>query len=169
MTEFGLFFEGDDIDQMALYAIYAPIIQTEFAEFVQIWNGHKIRTQKNREHVVAGIPMDLYRTTNTHNWGIQFGEEENIKLEAMLNPLQHIDIDRLLTEETENWCSQQLLELGFYTEEGERMLPFDPQQPYISIYLQLRDRIKAHRETGALPVLAMAPIAHGGFEEYVSN
>ncbi|KAH6952508.1 hypothetical protein BKA56DRAFT_241223 [Ilyonectria sp. MPI-CAGE-AT-0026] len=39
------------------------MIRQEVADFTEMWNGHRIRPQKNREHLVAGIPMDLYNTS----------------------------------------------------------------------------------------------------------
>ncbi|KAM4062484.1 hypothetical protein HRG_013658 [Hirsutella rhossiliensis] len=64
-----LFIESMLSDQIALYAIYTPMIRDEFATFVDLWNSHKIRTQRNRQHVISGRPIDLYNTDQAPNWG----------------------------------------------------------------------------------------------------
>ena len=37
-----------------------PLIREEVRRFVQYWNMHKIRSQKNRPNVTTGRPNDLY-------------------------------------------------------------------------------------------------------------
>lgn len=151
---------------MALYAIYAPIIQDEFAKFVSLWNGHKIRTQKNRQHVISGIPTDLYHTQDVRNWGIPLGEDDNaddrVVFRTMLDSVQEIDIDSFLSEETNNWCTTQLFEMGFFNEELDNF-----QRPHITAYITLRQRIKQHQESGQFPILRMTDIPLGGLERYV--
>lgn len=162
------FIEGDVVDQIALYAIYAPQIQDEFADFVDLWNGHRIRMQKNRAHVISGRPMDLYNTREVRNWGVPIdGEGEGSDTEAlhtMLAPLEDIDIDNFLTPDTFDWCQSRLLDLGF---NGDQSLERDPMRPFFQIYLQLRQDIRDHIEGGNQgPTLALTAIPRGGVGRY---
>ena len=67
MIDNGLFNLDSLADQIAVYAIYGPIVREEFATFMELWNGHKIHTQKSRPHIISGIPMDLYKTDQVRN------------------------------------------------------------------------------------------------------
>ncbi|KAI1430451.1 hypothetical protein GGR50DRAFT_702102 [Xylaria sp. CBS 124048] len=51
-------------DRIALLFLFMPIIRNEIAQFVQMWNGHRIRKQRTRQHVVPGIPYQLYNMPN---------------------------------------------------------------------------------------------------------
>lgn len=81
----------------------------------------------------------------------------------MLSPLEHIDIETLLPEETEAWCNQRLQEIGF---EARLDLEDDSKRPYVDKFIQLRDLIESHQKTGSLPILQLTPISAGGAEEY---
>lgn len=48
-------------DRIAFLAIYMPIVRHDVATFVNLWNTHKIRKQKNRPYAVCGRPGLLYR------------------------------------------------------------------------------------------------------------
>lgn len=164
----GLFSPDNLADQIAVYAIYGPMIRNEFADFVQLWNGHKIRTQKNRPHVISGIPMDLYRTDKVTNWGVPIEDDSDCGqlLRTMLQPLEQVDIDEFMTPITMQWCEQQLAALAFTpdlrTEE-------DLKRPHLQIYIHLRDLVKAHIESQQEPHLELMPIPTGGTETYVSE
>ena len=116
------------------------MLQDEFADFIALWNGHKIRTQKNRQHVISGRPIDLYNTNDVRNWGVLLSDSESgddrQALRTMLEPLEDIDIDSFLQEETEAWCVSQLTEMGFFNEELNNY-----QRPFITSYINLRQRI----------------------------
>ncbi|OQN95138.1 hypothetical protein B0A48_18723 [Cryoendolithus antarcticus] len=45
--------------RLAFLAVYIPIIRNESLEFVNLWNHHRIRRQKD-EHIVHGRPYQLY-------------------------------------------------------------------------------------------------------------
>jgi hypothetical protein len=91
------------------------MIREEIANFVELWNGHKIRMQKNCPHVVSGIPMDLYKTDQVRNWGISFDDDDDCGqlIHTMLEPLEATEIDEFMTSETSNWYNQQLQNLRF--------------------------------------------------------
>ena len=142
------------------------MIREEFADFVELWNSHRIRPQRNRPHVISGIPMDLYRTDKVEDWGIPFEEDDNCGqvLRTMLAPLESIEIDEFMTPATTEWCIQQLEDLGFdqtlRTEE-------DRKRPFLHIYIQLREHIQAHIVSGQEPLLELTSIPVGGTEVYV--
>jgi hypothetical protein len=47
-------------DVIALYALYLPVIRYQVQSFVQTWNMHRIRKQKNRPGLPYGQPNVLY-------------------------------------------------------------------------------------------------------------
>jgi hypothetical protein len=109
---YGLFREDSLVDQVAVYAIYDQIIRDELADFVNLWNGHIIRNQKNRPYVKSGVPRDLYHTTTDPDWGVPFDDDDDSPQQQLLREmwehLELIDIDSLLPAETEAWCKTQL-------------------------------------------------------------
>ena len=66
-------------DRIALLAVYVPIIRTELLEFCELYNNSsRIRKQKNRPHVVPGIPTILYhypQLNDGHHCGISVPRE----------------------------------------------------------------------------------------------
>ena len=80
----------------------------------------------------------------------------------MLEPLEDIDIDSFLQEETEAWCVSQLTEMGFFNEELNNY-----QRPFITSYINLRQRIQDHQESGQLPILQLSPVPLGGAQRFV--
>lgn len=64
-------------DQIALLAIYMPIIRAEVASFIRTWNVHYIRKQKNRPHVVHGKPYMNYHlpSDGVRNLGLPVDQE----------------------------------------------------------------------------------------------
>ncbi|KAG5948897.1 hypothetical protein E4U60_000375 [Claviceps pazoutovae] len=153
--------DGTFMDLIALYAIYGPMIQDHFAQFVASWNHQTMRTQRNGEQVIAGTPVDLYQSPSAHDWGIPLSQDPNaddrIALNQMLDPLKSVDNEQFLEQEIEDWCSTQLQEMGFFEAETE-----DNTEPHLSFYLQLqlRRRIKQHQDSHAQPSLRLAPIPH---------
>jgi hypothetical protein len=57
----GLFDINVIADQIAIFAIYLPILRTEIQSYVRTWNTHRIRKQSNRPNAIAGKPHMLYR------------------------------------------------------------------------------------------------------------
>ncbi|KAI1116337.1 hypothetical protein F5Y14DRAFT_440036 [Nemania sp. NC0429] len=165
LTTIGLINHNDDRDLIAVYAIYGPILRTEVAEFVQLWNNHTIRTQKNRPHVVSGKPTEIYETCEV-NWGIPIpeGSETEALLRTMSDSLENTEIDAFFTEETEAWCNAQLEELGF---DGTLRTEEDHKYPHLRTYLDLRHRIRQHEASGNLPILSLIKHPIGGTNEFV--
>jgi hypothetical protein len=81
----------------------------------------------------------------------------------MWDPLESIDIDTLLPEETESWCNARLQELGF---DANLQQEHDYGRPFVGFYLKLRDIIGEHQNSGQQPVLDLSRIHTGGATEY---
>lgn len=57
----GLFLSKDSIpDQVAILALYMPLIRKRVHSWVELWNIHTIRTQKNRPHIIPSVPYMNY-------------------------------------------------------------------------------------------------------------
>ena len=72
LRQSGLFSKDKLADQVALLAIYFPIIRTEVTHFVDHWNTHALRKQANRTNSVQGKPVRLYRRPppGVQNYGV---------------------------------------------------------------------------------------------------
>ncbi len=49
--------------------VFVPIIRSEIATYVETWNAHSIRPQKNRANHIPGIPNELYTDTSLPRFG----------------------------------------------------------------------------------------------------
>ncbi|KAI1822344.1 hypothetical protein F4861DRAFT_532334 [Xylaria intraflava] len=156
----------DERDLIAVYAIYGPMLRTEITEFVQLWNNHTIRRQKNRSYVVSGKPSEIYETS-TVNWGIPIVEGSNADhlLRTMAAPLEDLEIDAFFPPETEEWCQTQLDDMGF---DGILRTEEDHTHPHLHHYLELRRRVRVHRESGQAPYLSITPHPTGGYDQYMT-
>ncbi|OTB10518.1 hypothetical protein K445DRAFT_317135 [Daldinia sp. EC12] len=162
----GLFIPNDKCDQIAVYAIYGPILRKEFAEFVQIWNSHTIRKQKTRPHVRPGIPYDLYNTDVDADWGfpIKEGAKSYEAAKIMYSAVENIEIDDFMTPETTDWCEEQLEIIGY---NGMLNANEDQIRPHLQIYLELRDIVRYHVISGEAPHLELIQPPTGGTEAYI--
>ncbi|KAH7237859.1 hypothetical protein B0J15DRAFT_143639 [Fusarium solani] len=164
LIDSGLFQPNRLAHQIAVYALYGPMIRQEVADFTEMWNGHRIRPQKNREHLVAGIPMDLYNTSEVENWAVHLGLAVRDGLAQMMIAVDSIDIDDLLDPIITDWCDQQLRDLQF---DGQLDGELDHKRPHLAIYLRLRDKIQVHLDCGASPVLSIPESPVGGQERFL--
>ncbi|KAK2923019.1 hypothetical protein FoTM2_017261 [Fusarium oxysporum f. sp. vasinfectum] len=140
-------FDGSMLeDQVAIYAVFEGVLRQELFDFVEAWNLHKIRLQKNRPHVVHGQPWMNYHYPDSDkacNWGIPI---DRPVLGEMLRPLAGIDISTCLEPETKEWCRGVLAEMGYDDVVlGNHQDP-DKLRPFKRFYLALRDRIIQHIE-----------------------
>lgn len=73
MQNKGLFKSNVLADQIALLAVYIPLLRTDMQSFVRTWNTHRIRKQPNRPNAVAGKPYVLYHhpPEDIKNYGIR--------------------------------------------------------------------------------------------------
>ncbi|KAH6951121.1 hypothetical protein BKA56DRAFT_505960 [Ilyonectria sp. MPI-CAGE-AT-0026] len=164
LIDSGLFQPNREADQIAVYALYGPMIRQEVADFTEMWNGHRIRPQKNREHLVSGIPMDLYNTDAVENWAVKLGGSALAGLDEMLQAVDAVDIDDLLDPGTLEWCEEQLNDLGF---DGQLNGDLDHKRPHLGTYLELRDRIQGHLGSQREPRLYIPETPTGGTERFV--
>ncbi|EEU38450.1 uncharacterized protein NECHADRAFT_55344 [Fusarium vanettenii 77-13-4] len=98
-------FDSDMLeDQIAIYAVFEDVLRQELFDFVEAWNLHRIRLQKNRPHVIHGQPWMNYHYPDPDkacNWGIPI---DRSVLGEMERPLADIDISTCLEPEIKNWC-----------------------------------------------------------------
>lgn len=68
LTEAGDYSIASQWDRIAMLYVYMPILRTVIMEFTSFWNReHSIRTQKERSHVVSGIPYLNYAFPTLHD------------------------------------------------------------------------------------------------------
>ena len=53
-------FTGTELEVLAIQALFMPLIREEIFNFVDSWNNHKIRKQRNRMNHPTGRPFMLY-------------------------------------------------------------------------------------------------------------
>jgi hypothetical protein len=73
----GLFSKASTRDQIALLAIYMPILRSHVTSYIRTWNIHRIRKQKNRPYVTHGKPYMNYNhpTAGVQKYGFAVGNE----------------------------------------------------------------------------------------------
>ena len=154
-------------DQIALYAVYFPILREEIYSYVNIWNSHKIRPQKNRPNVVVGRPYMLYFNppSPTENWGTSYDADMLANLESHL---PQWDVTAYLPAETLAWCTARLEALGFDPYEAKLKTLKEREAPFFQVYVQLRNQIITHIEHGEQPVLSLLPHPVGNWAWQVS-
>ncbi|KAJ6436054.1 dynamin family domain-containing protein [Purpureocillium lavendulum] len=160
-------FDGDMLeDQIAMYAVFEDVLRHELFDFVEAWNVHRIRLQKNRPHVVHGQPWMNYHYPDPEkacNWGIPI---DRSVLSEVARPLADIDISSSLEPETKRWCSAALTEMGYDEVLAGTHPDLGKLRPFKRFYLGLRGRIIDHLEGGRQPVLAYRKAPTGGVAEY---
>ncbi|KAL4956709.1 hypothetical protein BDW69DRAFT_70105, partial [Aspergillus filifer] len=165
LVEDGHFFKDSLADQIALYAIYMPIISIQITSFVRTWNNHSIRRQRNRPHLVTGKPFINYYCpeASVRDQGIEFNPE---LFKSLQDDVQDWDPDEYLPAETYAWTRTKLLELGFDPETPPQSAGDDIDHsfiPFRTIYLDLRAKTKAHIESGHQPELKLSERPTGTF------
>ncbi|KAG6069519.1 hypothetical protein E4U16_007647, partial [Claviceps sp. LM84 group G4] len=108
-----------------------------------------------QSHVLAASPKGYWVK-------LQNRPRSLVALNQLLDPLESVDIDRFLAQETEDWCNARLEEMGGF-EAPHR----DGDEPYKDFYLGLQLQIQAHQDSGAQPILQLNPIPLGGSSEYM--
>ena len=79
----GLFSADMLADRIALYAIYLPLLRDQILEFVEVWNVHRIRKQRNRPNVVQGKPFHnfFYPKVPVRDYRVDCSEEKRADLQ----------------------------------------------------------------------------------------
>ncbi|KAH8661805.1 hypothetical protein BGZ61DRAFT_368878, partial [Ilyonectria robusta] len=159
ITALGHFSNDSLPDRIAMLYLFMPILRAEFADFVLTWNSHYIRKQRNRPHVVPGQPWTLYFQPTAR----QVESFAEVIPQDRLQTLQdifdgdRIDLDAYLPEDTIAICDRIL--------RGQEDLPRDPpQQPKLSAYLFLRDRLRQYIRSKQQPELALLETPTGGLD-----
>lgn len=149
-------------DQIALYAVYMPILRTQVSSYVRTWNQHIIRKQPERPYVISGRPyMNYFHPEHTVNHGLLVHEET---LQQLRDSVQGWDMAEYLPAETLEWCQEILLGLGFDPEKPPSVRPDEAEAPFRTIYLGLRERAIIHMQSGAKPSLRLSEKPTGAFD-----
>ncbi|KAJ5745071.1 hypothetical protein N7520_004675 [Penicillium odoratum] len=153
LRESHLFSAANITDQVALLAIYMPLIRRHVSEYIKDHNSFPIRPQKNRLGCVTGIPLVNYDFPPPgKQYKCEVSEETYQILYENVAPWDPIEY---LPPATLAWCSTQLNDIipgGFDPENPPLYRPGDnPLQPYRSVYEQLRIRALDHEDSGMQP------------------
>lgn len=162
------------MDQIALYAMYMPILRKEIQSFVRTWNLHYIRKQPHRPTVVHGKPFMnyYYPADGVRDLGIPIDTDTCENLQSIVQDWGNyivffpyflivyiltlvIDMNEYLPEATFNWCRTRLLEMEFDPSQPPPIPGAERSTPYRTIYLQFREIVGRHIASNADPVLGL--------------
>lgn len=120
-----------------------PILRTDFINFVQVWNAHRIRRQKGRPHVIHGRPWFLYFQPNLQT-AQDFAQPVNPnQIQELLDLIQQDeDIDAFLPKDTFQVC-QHIMESCSESLPKTTKLN-NTEYPAFEAYQYLRIRLKRH-------------------------
>ena len=76
---------------------------------------------------------------------------------VIVEPLEDIDIDALMSDTAQVWCDTQLEDIGWSPTQPIS----DHARPHLTTYLDMRRRIDNHVQSQAEPVLELAKKARG--------
>ncbi|KAK1989653.1 hypothetical protein LX36DRAFT_497281 [Colletotrichum falcatum] len=115
LQAFGLFNPSSLTDRIALLFIFMPLIRKDFTDFVNVWNNHRIRSQKSRPNVVTGQPWQLYYHPDQESAQDCSYPYDPTKLQIMLDILGQdttlTSLNRYLPDETFQLCEQLLKDI----------------------------------------------------------
>lgn len=77
-------FDGSTVDILCLRAVFMPILREELAEFLDIHNTTRIRTQQDTLRP-DGIPDVLYHNSTFSDWALDVEPEEVDAVENLIN------------------------------------------------------------------------------------
>ena len=149
-------------DRVAHLAIYMPLLRRGGIQFVDLWNTHSIRSQKERPHTIPGPPEALYRWPEAYGGGSNQGCKVPNTLPAQQARVAGFDLEEYLPPTVVAWCRARLAE-HFPGTDGmieddcvdQIYITVDGQQVrlHYAAYLFLRTAIFNHQQAGAEPVL----------------
>ncbi|KAI1808179.1 hypothetical protein F4811DRAFT_572075 [Daldinia bambusicola] len=137
--------------EIALLAVYVPVMRKEIEIFVHRWNKHSIRGQPNRANSVRGRPWENYFVPNpdyVSQWGLRVDTELLAGIEAVLSTE---DIGEYLPEATRIWCEAFLTRVGL-----DRSKEDKHDMPFVDYYNQLRTAIQIELDNGNHHGLSLA-------------
>lgn len=147
-------------DRIALLYIYLPQIHWEIGKFISAWNAHTIRAQRNRPHVVPGIPLNNYWDPGDEvkvNCAVPLNHESLGRLEEALEHDRE-NVTRYLSHDIMQLCEAFMRRLDPAT-----MPPRVHGSPLISEYRHLRACLQDHEHLQAAPLLRLADKPTGGW------
>jgi hypothetical protein len=146
--------------RIALLAVYMPILRRLLHQFVDQWNHHRIRKQKNRPHVIPGQPFVLfYYPEAVPNFRQPISPDHLADFKADIGG--H-DIDEYLPRETLAWCSARLRSWGYENLSGEESHEQTGQRIHKDAYMRLRQAIERHIQDGNVEGLSLCSRPTGG-------
>ncbi|KAL4972835.1 hypothetical protein BDW66DRAFT_162600 [Aspergillus desertorum] len=163
LQEKGAFSKDSLADQIALYAVYMPVLRLEINSFVRTWNNRPIRKQKNRPNLIPGKPFMNYHypPEGTPKYRLEF--DTNL-FSILQNDVQDWNPDEYLPQSTYIWTLVQLKESGFDPHNPLKDAGDDILTPYRTIYFDLRAQIQAHIRRGNQPELGLLDRPVGGLD-----
>jgi hypothetical protein len=144
--------QGNTADQIALLAVYFPVIRTNIERFINRWNKHKIRHQNNRPNSVRGRVWENYFTPNpdfVQQWGLPV---DTALLSEIEEAVAGIDIDAYLPADTLAWCENFLSTKGLNREREDNNI-----WPFVRFYNDLRAVITLELHNGNPSNLSLLP------------
>ena len=155
-------------DRIAAFAVYMLMIREACAEFVETWNKHRIRTQKNRPHAIAGKPWFLYGYPKEP--AVDCGSTPNPeRVDALLKDVEAYDLDEFLPAATLEWCHESLwsqhgIDLASLTAKDLLEEEGLGRRAHGQTYLYLKQDIEQHLAAGNNnPTLKETPIPEGSW------
>ena len=122
-----------------------------------MWNGHTIRAQRNRPHVVAGIPKKNYfgrDTARKVNCAVAVDENALGKLQEALEHDRH-NVDDFLPPDMMGLCQAMVATSGVVAPKTTAELLLQ--------YRHLRACLQHHEDTQVAPLLRLATKPTGGW------
>jgi hypothetical protein len=162
MQKNGHFDKSRLADQIAILALYLPIIRQNLFSFVRLWNSHKIRPQRHRPGSVSGKPYLLYHhpSEGVLDHGLLFNEE---KLHSIKERVQDWDLDAILPAETYSWCQDFFSSINFSFDRISLETEIDHTSPHFQVYLQLQSALNTHIQSQQLPILSLMESPTGAY------
>jgi hypothetical protein len=129
------------IDKIALQYVYMAIIRSQVHNFVEVWNHHYIRKQKNREeYLIHGRPSLLYQGQVKPGQAIDRScgsMPDTTDVSQLLSLVDSFDLDAFLTPSTLDLCNKYMAEGGF-------QMPSSLADPPKDVYIFLRTKLQDH-------------------------
>ena len=149
-------------DMIAVGAIYIPILRREIRSYIETWNSHRIRKQKNRPNAIVGKPSMLYMCPpeGTDNYLQVLSHDELKKIKA---ETPEWDMHAVLPLPTQQWCDEQLRSMEFDPHTSHMKSAAEREAPYQDVYLELRGRIMQHLGCNMQPTLQLLDHPTGGW------
>jgi hypothetical protein len=103
----GFFASGQIADAVVLLFVFMPILRYDINAFVQMWNEHPIRKQRQLANHLPGVPNQLYDRRPNNGERLGFRPNRDL-LNDLLHHIAGFDFDAYLTADTLTRLQQQL-------------------------------------------------------------